>query len=272
VFIHLKKNSFNLSFILILLVFLIPVLSLSATRFENELQLTSTSDINVTNFSKFEKFDEEELIHSSKNDTHIEFLFNTSSPEHPLLERYEYSLPINCTDFSTRIKLHYSMSSISEGMIAYFGTDGEDHPIVTTGMQDAWIASQGLFYVKGFPFGITQENKSNPNSAGLAGIVTFQISRTNNVVIGKILNEDATTILYSYQYTEGFDTRIFRIVVAFRTNFDATEMRATFFSLEGSFTPGTYPTVLFGFPVNSLMILTSIIFIMIFLRSKKKNK
>ncbi|MHA1123692.1 MAG: hypothetical protein ACTSPC_12920, partial [Candidatus Heimdallarchaeota archaeon] len=162
----------------------------------------------------------------------------------------------------------------------FFSAYGENHKILETGMQDAWVGSLGLFYVKGYPFGVSEEHKSDPNSAGLSGNVTFQISRTDNVVTGEILNEDATSALYSYQYTEGFDTKIYRIAVSFRTNFDATKMSATFSELNANFTyetidpttPPTIPSVIFGLTSSTIMFLSTVVFCIVVMMKKKKRK
>lgn len=278
-----QKNKLTciILFSLILAFSIAPNLGLSIIHIELEsLEPSSINNIKLTNFSSFEKFTEDPLIYSSMNATQIDFVFNQSSPSHPLRERYECFLPENCSDFFIRLNVNYSMSSVSEGMITYFTVYGGTQAIAEDGIQDAWTGSQGIFYVNGWPFSVGDLHTSSTNSAGLAGIVTFEMSRNDNVLTGKILDESTTIVLHSYQWSAGLDIDISRLAVSFRTNFDATSMQATFFNLNASFTYETIdpttspsgPSGIFGFSSNSIFLISSIILsVAIILKIKRKK-
>jgi len=272
-----RKNNCLILVSAFLLFSFIPTLNFTVSHINSGvLDPSSTSIITLTNFTGFEKYVDDPLIHSSMNNTHIDFLFNTSSLSHPLYERYQYILPVNCSDFSICLNLQYNMSSISEGLIVYFTAYGEDNNIIENGIQDAWSASQGLYYVNGWPFGVYDLHVSPTNSAGLSGNVTFQISRTNNVAVGKILDENAVNTLHSYQWTEGLETKIYRITASFRTNFDATKMQATFSGINANFTyetsDSTTPSFIFGPTSNSVILLSSVVLSFVILLCKRRKK
>lgn len=275
------RSIFFVLFSVILLFSVVPNPSLSAFEIDSEfLESSFATNISLTNFTLFEKFTESPLIYSTRNDTHIDFIFNQSSPSHPHWERYEYILPGNCSDFSISLNIQYNMSSVSEGMIVYFTAYGEVKDVIENGIQDAWAGSQGLYYVKAWPFGAYDLHLSPTNSAGLSGNVTFQISRTDNIAVGKILDKNASSILHSYQWTEGLEAKIQGITASFRTNFDATKMQATFSGLNANFTfetidpttPPTIPSVIFGLTSNTILIISSVVFCIVIMREKRRSK
>ncbi|HUU78803.1 MAG TPA: hypothetical protein VMX55_10680 [candidate division Zixibacteria bacterium] len=208
----------------------------------NKLNLAIESDFEVTNFSDFLLTIDHPDIDSSINNTHAIFEFQGVFDSGIENDRYTYTLETNATDFYIRVNLDYYMSSTSEGMISYLKIMGEEHAIAEAGILDSWSGSQGKYYINAWPFGVSDLQEAVVNSAGLSGNVTLEIYRIENNVNVSIMNEDKSTILFSYSWSAGLSNKVSSFAVTMRTNFDATDIHAIFSGVYAGFWYNTTPT------------------------------
>lgn len=225
--------------------------------------LAAESHYSLTDFSNFEKTFDHEFIYSTNNNTHVIFNYTGESSDYPILERFTYTLPVNCSDFQIQLKMIYYMSSVSEFIISYVKVFGEEYAIIEGGVWDAWAHNSGKYYMKSWANGTGETHEGSTNSAGLSGTVTLDFNRFGNTVYAKIKNEDSTYTHFSKEWSFGVSNLTSGFAVTFRTGELGCENYAIFYDLSANFTNST-PTILFPlgiFPITGIIFVASVIFI-----------
>lgn len=201
------------------------------------------SDYNVTNFSDFEQTNDHSNISSTKTNSQIIFIFDGTFYTHITSERYTQTLPDSFQDFSIRLRLDYHMSSASEGMISYMKVFAGGQSLVEAGILDSWASSQGKYYINAWPNGVSDAKEASSNPAGLSGAVIIEIYRMNNFVNVSIMDQEATTVLFSHTWSSGLSAAVDSFAVTMRTNYDAVSMTAVFAELTAQFSYDNLGTI-----------------------------
>ncbi|NHK31132.1 MAG: hypothetical protein FK730_07255 [Asgard group archaeon] len=226
----------------------------------------------ITNFANFELVIDHNNIHSTNNITHVSFDYYGDYPTQPIYDRYQYNLPLNCSDFYISVKVDYSANETLGIFITYLFIVGEEHALTTPEVWDSWTANQARYYIKGNPNGIPDDAESEPNVAGLNGTVIFEVVRLSDILTTTIYDE-YYTVLLTKQWTSGVSTLVSNFNINHRSGWLGAETHATFYDLYANFTQLSteLPTIFLGY-TSGLPFIFTIIFLGIVKIARNKKK
>ncbi|MHA1354740.1 MAG: hypothetical protein ACTSR1_06170, partial [Candidatus Heimdallarchaeota archaeon] len=210
------------------------------------MQQGETKSIAITDLENFTLLIDSPHIASTKNNTHIEYLFNGSSNSW-VTERYIYRIDPGyyVSDFAIQVKVDYSYTDTNDlmtvGLIVGSYYDGFDNYMgdpnyltdqfhVYAGIEDSWSENQARHHLSLHNNSVVEGDNDSNGAAGLSGTAMINQTRVDDELSCSVMDNTGATTFVDHVW-ENSDEKINFLMFYFNTQNVLTDANATISSI-----------------------------------------